>query len=157
MMKLRIALHGILAGSLGIQFNAGAASPPVDADMRATCGCCGKWLEHMQSHGYAVITRNAAVPPSGRERTGAPQAPDATCDAAKASIDASDNRAPGKEVKQLSNERPPAKAATAQPKSLGSPGMADERNDAYDILLIHKSGNHSSYRSSDRQKERKSP
>ncbi|MEK7737434.1 MAG: hypothetical protein AAB319_06740 [Pseudomonadota bacterium] len=47
-------------GGLALSFSVIAASalPTVDVYKSASCGCCGKWVEHLRQNGFEVKTHD---------------------------------------------------------------------------------------------------
>ena len=104
-----------------------------------TCGCCGKWVEHMESAGFSVevesrhdlapIKRELGVP--GRMQS---------CHTAKVGDYFVEGHVPADLVKQLLADKPDIKGLTVPGMPMGSPGMEGPRKDPYNVIAIEKDG-----------------
>ena len=46
--------------------------PTVEVFKSPTCGCCGKWVEHMKANGFKVVTREMNDVTPHKQRLGVP-------------------------------------------------------------------------------------
>ncbi|WP_158590360.1 copper-binding protein [Noviherbaspirillum cavernae] len=149
-MKRRNFIQAISAAVLamsGFAFNAAAALPAIDVYKSATCGCCSKWIEHLQANGFKVNAHDVPSPSDYRSKFGMPQEL-GSCHSARVDGYALEGHVPASEVKRLLAERPKAKGLAVPAMPLGSPGMEVDgaRSDPYDVLLVKADGSHSVYR-----------
>lgn len=104
------------------------------------CGCCGKWVEHIQAHGFEVekvpttdmnrIKRELGVPP---------ELP--SCHTAVVADYVIEGHVPAEDVLRLLAEQPDARGLSVPGMPLGSPGMeVDHRRMAYDVILFGDDG-----------------
>jgi hypothetical protein len=59
---LRITAGGLALGTAGATRLAALAAPAKEATVykSATCGCCKKWVEHLEKNGYTVTPHDVA-------------------------------------------------------------------------------------------------
>lgn len=100
------------------------------------CGCCGKWVEHMQANGFEV----EAIPTGDMNRVkrelGVPQELP-SCHTATVGDYVIEGHVPAEDVQRLLAEQPDARGLSVPGMPLGSPGMeVDHRRMAYDVILF---------------------
>ncbi len=121
----------------------GAASaltePVVDVYKSESCGCCGKWVDHLRANGFSVRAHDVPDPAVYRARFGVPDAL-GSCHTARISGYAIEGHVPAREVKRLLAERPAALGLAVPGMPLGSPGMEAPRREPYEVLLIDRLG-----------------
>ncbi len=90
----------------------------------ATCGCCGKWAEHLQAAGFEV--REVNLSPGAlmqvKQKYGVPQQL-YSCHTAVVEDYVIEGHVPAQEVQRLLAERPAVKGIGVPGMPLGSPGM----------------------------------
>lgn len=120
-----------------------ADAPQMVVHHDPNCGCCGKWIEHMEQHGFAVqsvletdmnvVKRDLGVPEN------LPSCHTATVDGYVI-----EGHVPAADVQRLLAERPDAKGLSVPGMPLGSPGMEyNNQRQAYDVVLFDESGDQS--------------
>lgn len=101
-----------------------------------TCGCCGAWVEHMESNGYTVNVHEQQNLQSIKEQAGILPGK-GSCHTAFIEGYAIEGHVPAADVDRLLKERPDARGLTVPGMPVGSPGMEmGDRKDAYDVLLF---------------------
>jgi hypothetical protein len=109
-----------------------------------TCGCCGKWVEHMEQAGFSVDVENMNdVAPVKRE-LGVP-ARMQSCHTAKVGDYFVEGHVPADLVKRLLADKPDIKGLTVPGMPMGSPGMEGPRKDPYDVIAVGKDGGYRVY------------
>lgn len=104
------------------------------------CGCCGKWVEHMQANGFEVET----IPTDDmnrvkRELGVSRDLP--SCHTARVGDYVIEGHVPAEDVLRLLAEKTDAAGLSVPGMPLGSPGMeAGERRMAYDVMLFTRGG-----------------
>ena len=118
-------------------------SPKIEAVMykSATCGCCTKWAEYMETAEFEV---KQVVPDdldSVKVEAGITQEL-MSCHTAKVGNYVVEGHVPLEDVRRLLHEKPDAIGITVPGMPTGSPGMEVEGQpaDNYDVLLIHHNG-----------------
>jgi hypothetical protein len=110
-----------------------------------TCGCCEKWVGHMQGAGFAVEVHNLGDLGAIKDEVGVPFG-QGSCHTAKIGDYFVEGHVPADDVKRLLAEKPDARGLTVPGMVVGSPGM--EQGDVkvpYDVLLVAKDGSTSVY------------
>ena len=116
-----------------------AALPPVTVYKTTTCGCCGKWVEHLRSNGFAVTVHDVAGTAEYRKKYGVPEAL-ASCHTALAGGYTIEGHIPAADIQRLLSERPKGKGIAVPGMPMGSPGMEGPRRQAYSVLLFQADG-----------------
>jgi hypothetical protein len=105
-----------------------------------TCGCCAKWVDHLDANGFAVTTKDLPSVDAIKKRYGVP-AELASCHTGLVEGYAVEGHVPADVVHKLLRERPAGAAGLAVPgMPMGSPGMEGMRKDRYDVLLFDSAG-----------------
>lgn len=140
-MKLLLRTAALVAAGFAASFAAAAlpTAPIVEVYKNAACGCCSKWIEHLEQHGFTVRAHD--VPDTGavRRKLSLPDKYGA-CHTAVVAGYAIEGHVPAQDIKRLLAERPDAIGIAVPSMPPGSPGMESERPIAYDTLLIRKDG-----------------
>lgn len=111
-----------------------------------TCGCCGKWVEHMKASGFAVTVEEVDNTGPYREKYGVPEALQ-SCHTAVVEGYAIEGHVPAPDIQRLLKERTKAKGLAVPGMVSGSPGMEGGRTDAYSVLLFQADGRSTVYQS----------
>lgn len=104
-----------------------------------TCGCCSKWVSHLQENGYSVevhdrrnmnpIKREMGVPPHLQ-----------SCHTATVGDYVVEGHVPADVIVRMLREKPDIKGLAVPGMPMGSPGMKGPRKDPYDILAFQENG-----------------
>ncbi|MDE2598431.1 MAG: DUF411 domain-containing protein [Rhodocyclaceae bacterium] len=108
------------------------------------CGCCAKWVQHLQKAGFTVNTHDVGNVTPTREKLGMPESY-ASCHTAKVGGYVVEGHVPAEDIKRLLKERPVAIGLAAPGMPQGSPGMETATPAPYDTLLIKRNGSSSVY------------
>jgi hypothetical protein len=122
-----------------------SAAPQVTVFKTTTCGCCGKWVDHLKANGFAAIVKD--VPSTGeyRKRYGVPDELQ-SCHTAIVNGYTIEGHVPAADIHRLLKEKPKAKGLAVPAMPMGSPGMEGPRREAYSVLLFTADGGVSVYR-----------
>ena|ERR1041385_6194296 len=123
-----------------------AAGPKINVFKTATCGCCGKWVEHLQANGFEVVVENVASTAEYRQKYGVPDTL-RSCHTAVVGGYSIEGHVPAREIQRLLKSGAKAKGLAVPGMPLGSPGMEGGRSDAYDVMLFEADGRTSVYQS----------
>ncbi|MCW8963047.1 MAG: DUF411 domain-containing protein [Gammaproteobacteria bacterium] len=104
-----------------------------------TCGCCTKWVSHLQSNGFKVNAYNLNDMPSVKQQFGIAPAQQ-SCHTAVVGGYVIEGHVPAADIRRLLTEKPNIHGLTAPGMPMGSPGMEGPHKDAYDVLAIDKQG-----------------
>lgn len=128
-----------------------AAAPPANMQPQVvvykneSCGCCGAWIEHLESHGFPVEARNVDNLDPIKQRVGVPPGM-GSCHTAEVGGYFIEGHVPAAEIQRLLAEKPQAKGLTVPGMPVGSPGMEQGgRVTPYQVLLVHADGSTSVY------------
>jgi hypothetical protein len=107
-----------------------------------TCGCCVKWVEHMEKAGFSLAPRDMSSGELMRHKLKLGlSGPQASCHTAEIGGYVVEGHVPADDVKRLLAEKPDAIGLTVPDMPIGSPGMeAGDKKEPYDVLLIKKDG-----------------
>jgi hypothetical protein len=111
----------------------------------ATCGCCGKWVEHMSKAGFAPVVKDLPEVGSTKAKLGVP--PEfGSCHTSVVDGYIVEGHVPADVVKQLLKERPKVAGIAVPGMPMGSPGMEQgDQKDPYDVIAFDRSGKTSVY------------
>lgn len=116
---------------------ADASLPVVTVYKSPTCGCCGKWVKHMESNGFKVVTKNSNNLDSIKKRLGINQEFQ-SCHTAKIGNYIVEGHVPASDIKRMLTEKPTINGLAVPGMPMGSPGMEGHRKDNYNVLAINK-------------------
>ncbi len=116
-----------------------AALEPVTVYKSPTCGCCSKWVRHLQDNGFEVDAVNRNDMNSIKSQAGVPRQL-ASCHTAIIGGYVIEGHVPAADIKRLLNGRPAVAGLTVPGMPMGSPGMEGPRQDRYNVLTLDKAG-----------------
>jgi hypothetical protein len=126
--------------ALGAAVNLPAsAADAVDVYKSPYCGCCEKWVEHLQQAGFAVRTHDVNDVPAARQRLGMPERL-GSCHTAKVAGYVVEGHVPAADIRRLLKEKPKAIGLAVPSMPPGSPGMESPKPVPYNTLLVHAGG-----------------
>ena len=103
------------------------------------CGCCEKWIEHMQKNGFKVNAHNVNDIPAARKHLGMPDRV-GSCHTAKVGSYLIEGHVPAADIQRLLKEKPKAVGLAAPGMPQGSPGMETATPVPYETLLVQADG-----------------
>ena len=148
-MKRRHFLSSAGAFAAVAALPAHAATPPTEVQVfkSRTCNCCGAWVEHLRSAGFAVKVAEVNSAAVERKRLGMPDR-FGSCHTATVAGYVLEGHVPATEVKRLLAAKPKAIGLAVPSMPVGSPGMEmGARKDPYQVVLVDLSGQASVYAS----------
>jgi hypothetical protein len=125
-----------LGGSTSLQ---ASAADVVDVYKSPYCGCCEKWVEHMQKNGFKVNAHNVKDVPGMRKSLGMPDRV-GSCHTAKVGGYLIEGHVPAADIQRLLKEKPKAVGLAAPGMPQGSPGMETATPVPYETLLVQVDG-----------------
>jgi hypothetical protein len=138
-MKRRTFLGITIAASLLSTKTATATGTVVEVYKDPTCGCCGKWAEHLRRNGFAVNVNNISDVDAFRTKAGVPPRL-ASCHTALVDGYVVEGHVPAADIRKLLSERPKAVGLTVPGMPAGAPGMDAPHAPGYDVLLFQADG-----------------
>ena len=123
----------LLAGLLLLAAPGLAGPPSVKVYKSATCGCCTKWIEHLEAHGFQVEAENTRALDAIKQDNAIPRRL-RSCHTAFVDGYVIEGHVPAEDVKRLLSERPAVAGLAVPEMPIGSPGMEGPGAEAYDVL-----------------------
>ena len=107
----------------------------------ATCGCCSKWVEHLQASGFTVRTTNREDLADLKAKHGVPRRVQ-SCHMAVVNGYVVEGHVPAPDVQRLLKERPAIVGLAVPGMPIGSPGMemAGRKPQPFEVLAFDKDG-----------------
>ncbi len=134
----RIGIALLLATSLT------AAPAEITVFKTKTCGCCGKWIEHLRANGFKLTVNEVPSTAEYRQRYGVPEKLK-SCHTAVVNGYTIEGHVPAADIHRLLKEKTKAKGLAVPGMPAGSPGMEGARSDAYTVVLFDEAGELSSF------------
>jgi hypothetical protein len=116
-----------------------AAAPQITVYKTVTCGCCGKWVEHLQANGFKPVVHDVPSTAEYRVKHGVPDQLQ-SCHTAVVGGYTIEGHVPAADIHRLLKQKPRAKGLAVPGMPMGSPGMEGPRREAYAVLLFQASG-----------------
>lgn len=139
-MNRKQFLYSLLGTSLFAACGSAQADTKMIVYKTATCGCCGKWVEHLEANGFEVDVREVNDIVTEGRRLGVPDNL-RSCHTGSIGGYAVEGHVPAADVKRLLAEKPDAKGLTVPGMPVGSPGMENGSYvERYSVLLFNADG-----------------
>ncbi len=117
------------------------ADPVVTVYKSATCGCCNKWISHMQDNDFKIKAVDVQNMDSVKQQYGI-SSNLASCHTAIVDGYIIEGHVPASDVKQLLSEEKDVLGIAVPGMPIGSPGMEmGNRIDRYAVISFDKEGN----------------
>lgn len=114
--------------------------------MSPTCGCCGKWVEHLRNAGFQVAVTEVDDVRPVKTRLGI--APGHwSCHTATVGDYLIEGHVPAEDIARMLTDKPQIRGIAVPDMPIGSPGMEGSWKEAYDVLALHHDGAVSVYAS----------
>ena len=105
-----------------------------------TCGCCKKWVKHLQDNGFEVKSHDVKNVVPYKIKYGVTR-PLASCHTARVGGYTIEGHVPAADIKRLLKEEPKVTGLAVPGMPMGSPGMEGHRKDAYSVFSFDATGN----------------
>src|SRR5688500_14696577 len=110
-----------------------------------SCGCCAKWIEHVEKHGFEVKVIETEDMAAVKKRLGVPDKL-ASCHTTQVGGYFVEGHVPAADIKRLLALKPNAAGIAVPGMPLGSPGMeVGGQKQPYSTLLVSKAGKPSTF------------
>ncbi|MEN8175496.1 MAG: DUF411 domain-containing protein [Pseudomonadota bacterium] len=109
-----------------------------------SCGCCGKWVDHLKAAGFKVDVENRRDLKPIKTEYGVPRHLQ-SCHTAKVGDYVVEGHVPADLITRMLEEQPDIKGLAVPGMPMGSPGMEGPRRDNYSILAMQHDGSTSVY------------
>jgi len=121
-----------------------AGGPKLTVYKSPTCGCCSKWIEHLEVNGFEVESENRGDMPIVKAKNGVP-AQMASCHTAIVEGYVIEGHVPAEDISRLLDERPALSGLAVPNMPIGSPGMEGPNPERYQVLGFDSEGRVVSY------------
>lgn len=113
--------------------------PKITVYKSPTCGCCKKWVKHLEENGFDVKAHNSQDMFTVKQQMGITRNIQ-SCHTAEIDGYFIEGHVPADDIKRLIKEKPKAAGLSVPGMPMGSPGMEGNRKDAYSVLLVSEDG-----------------
>lgn len=127
----------ILVGGMGLLGS--AAATEITMYKNASCGCCGKWVEHMRAAGFEVTTNDVDDLSVIKRRYGVSPSI-ASCHTAIAGRYVIEGHVPAADVERLLDKAPAVTGIAVPGMPIGSPGMEGTYSEPYQVITFTRQG-----------------
>lgn len=111
-----------------------------------SCGCCGKWVKHLEFNGFKVIDKVTDDMQSIKHQYGIGQSL-ASCHTAVIGDYIVEGHVPAQDIKTIIQTKASIKGLSVPGMVTGSPGMEmGGRKDPYNVVAFDKRGNQKLYK-----------
>ena len=136
----------LVAGGL-LALGSAAHAATMTVHKSASCGCCAKWVEHVQKHGFTVKVVNVDDIMAVKAKAGIPGKL-ASCHTSMVGGYVVEGHVPAADIKKLLASKPKAKGIAVPGMPMGSPGMEhSDHRQPYQTLLLKADGSTSVFAS----------
>ncbi len=116
-----------------------AAPVPITVYKTPTCGCCKKWVQHLEANGFKVTVHDLDNLDEIKRTTGVPAALQ-SCHTGLLGKYVVEGHVPADVLQKLLNEKPNILGLAVPGMPGGSPGMEGPRKDRYDVIAFERNG-----------------
>ncbi|AMO54530.1 hypothetical protein GZ77_23500 [Endozoicomonas montiporae] len=114
--------------------------PEIDVYKSPTCGCCTKWVRHLEDSGFSVVAHNVENLNDYKLKANLPYSL-GSCHTAFIDGYAIEGHVPASDIKRLLVEKPSIRGLAVPGMPIGSPGMEfGDRKDPYQTIGYTKDG-----------------
>ena len=127
------SLWGAMPGS--------TTDPTMTIYMSPTCGCCGKWVDHVKAAGFKTVVHEEPDMDTVKESLGVPRDL-RSCHTAQVGKYLIEGHVPADDIRKLLAQQPKAAGLAAPGMPASSPGMAvaGQPHEPFDVLLFQRDG-----------------
>ena len=117
--------------------------PEISVYKTPTCGCCSKWVDHLEENGFTVAAYDMHNVTPRKDRLGVPQQL-RSCHTATVGGYVVEGHVPADEIKRMLTEEPAISGLAVPGMPVGSPGMEIEGRpaDSYIVAAFGPDGSH---------------
>ena len=130
-----------LASSMSVQAEEAVADKEMTVYRSPTCGCCGKWIDHVKQNHFVVKDIVSDDMQAIKKKLGVPEQL-ASCHTAVVDGYVIEGHVPAADIEKLLQTKPKVTAISAPGMPMGSPGMEmGSRQDDYAVVSFDDAGN----------------
>jgi hypothetical protein len=140
-MKTLIAIAAALLFAVSMTATATKVEVYTEVEVyrSASCGCCKKWVKHLEANGFKVKSHDVDDLKVYKTRFGVPESLGA-CHTAKVDGYIVEGHVPAGDIKRLLKERPNVKGIAVRGMPAGSPGMESPNPEPYETKSFDAEG-----------------
>lgn len=116
-----------------------AAAQPITVYRTASCGCCGKWVEHLKTAGFVPTVHVVESTDTVEARKRVPEQM-RTCHTATLEGYVVEGHVPADVIRQLLRDKPRVEGIAVAGMPAGSPGMESPNPQPYDVMAFDGKG-----------------
>ena len=120
------------------------SATPIEVFKSPSCGCCEKWIEHLQQNGFKVKAQNVSDVSAMRKTMGLPDR-FSSCHTARIGNYLVEGHVPAADIRRLLAEKPKALGLAVPSMPPGSPGMESSKPIPYETLLVQADGSYRTF------------
>ncbi|MBD3610264.1 MAG: DUF411 domain-containing protein [Gammaproteobacteria bacterium] len=137
----RILALAIVVFSITAGVPVWADEPAITVYKSPTCGCCKKWVTHLEDNGFDVEAKNVRNVAPIKDENGVPRRM-RSCHTAVVGGYVVEGHVPASDIKRMLKEQPNIRGLAVPGMPVGSPGMEQgSRKDPYPVVAFDKKGN----------------
>ncbi|MGI9627826.1 MAG: DUF411 domain-containing protein [Longimicrobiales bacterium] len=125
---------------LGSSDGSGATLESIHVYKSPTCGCCVKWVEHLEDEGFDVTVEDVDDINAVKQQHGVPQDL-SSCHTAIIGDYVIEGHVPASTISDLLAEAPDIHGLATPGMPIGSPGMEGPNPQPYDVMAFDAAGN----------------
>lgn len=129
----------VLIGTGALAFTRATQSADVTVYKSPACGCCGKWVEHMEQAGFTVEVQDRQDLTPIKSELGVPGGLQ-SCHTAKVGDYVVEGHVPADLIQRMLKEKPAIRGLAVPGMPMGSPGMEGPHKDDYEVLALRHDG-----------------
>jgi hypothetical protein len=120
-------------GGAGLGCDASSSAETVTVYKSPTCGCCSKWISHLEANGFEVEAIDVKDVRPLKSANGVPEEL-ASCHTALVDGYVVEGHVPVADIRRLLEERPAVDGIAVPGMPIGSPGMEGAHPETYDVV-----------------------
>lgn len=133
------ALAIVVALGAALWMPKGAEAIDIKVYRSPSCGCCEKWIDHLEENGFHVVARDTEDLTPIKQMMGVtPEL--ASCHTAVVDGYVVEGHVPADTLKRFLQERPEVQGIAVPGMPVGSPGMEGAYKQPYDVVTFDSSG-----------------
>ena len=136
---LVVALVAPIYASQTTARKAAPAAQPIVVYKTASCGCCGKWVEHLKAAGFAPTVHTLQSMDEAPVRKQIPSEL-RSCHTATLEGYLVEGHVPADVIRKLLKEKPRVEGIAVPGMPAGSPGMESNTPEPYDVVTFDATG-----------------
>lgn len=134
----------VSAAAVAALNNPRAGSEEIVVYKSPTCGCCSKWVGHLESHGFMVVAHDVTNLAEIKAQFGVSS--DLTsCHTAAVDGYVIEGHVPADVIARLLDQRPDVLGLAVPGMPMGSPGMEGSTVQRYDVIAFGRDGSRDVY------------